>query len=107
MTPFIQAAGKADLRSLKLGCGNPAAGRKILRERKAAGRAPGDKEPSDKQSEPAMCCQIPPCHDFRPIRAKPADGSGLATRAWASFAAGVVLLSLSLASAIWLAARLA
>ncbi|MBI5320902.1 hypothetical protein [Bradyrhizobium sp.] len=54
-----------------------------------------------------MCCQIPPCHDFHPIRTKPVDGSGPTTRAWASFAAGVVLLSLSLASAIWLAARLA
>lgn len=95
------------MRSLKLGHGNPGAGRKILRERKAAGRAPGDKEPPDNPSESAMCCQIPPCHDFHPIRTKPVDGSGPTTRAWASFAAGVVLLSLSLASAIWLAARLA
>jgi len=54
-----------------------------------------------------MCCQIPPYHDLRPARTGPADGSGLLNGIWASFAAGVVLLLLSLASALWLASRLA
>lgn len=54
-----------------------------------------------------MCCQIPSYHDLRPARPEPVGGSGLVIGIWASFAAGVVLLSLSLASALWLASRLA
>jgi hypothetical protein len=53
-----------------------------------------------------MCCQIPPYHDLRPDR-KSAGDDGHLNRIWTSFVAGVVLLSLSLASAIWLAAFLA
>jgi len=54
-----------------------------------------------------MCCQIPPCEDPRPRRTNSVGDENLAMRVWASFVTGVVLLSLSLASAIWLAARLA
>lgn len=54
-----------------------------------------------------MCCQIPPCEDLRPRRTNSVGEKELAMRVWATFVAGVVLLSLSLASAIWLAARLA
>lgn len=54
-----------------------------------------------------MCCQIPPYEDLRPRRTKSEGEKHLEMRAWASFATGIVLLSLSLASAIWLAAHLA
>jgi hypothetical protein len=54
-----------------------------------------------------MCCQIPLHEDVRPRRTKSVGENHLAVRVWASFAAGVVLLSLSLASAVWIAARLA
>jgi 5-enolpyruvylshikimate-3-phosphate synthase len=53
-----------------------------------------------------MCCQIPPYGDLRPTQTNSVDDHRLAMWAWASFATGVVLLSLSLASAIWLASRL-
>jgi hypothetical protein len=52
------------------------------------------------------CCQIPPRDDIRPDR-KAADDDIRVGRIWASFAAGVVLLSMSLASAVWLVSRLA
>jgi hypothetical protein len=51
------------------------------------------------------CCQIPPCHDVRPDQ-KAADDDIRVSRIWASFAAGIVLLSMSLAGAVWLASRL-
>ena len=54
-----------------------------------------------------MCCQIPPFHDFRPIRTRSVGDRSLEIRAWASFVAGVALLSLALASAVWLVLRLA
>ena len=54
-----------------------------------------------------MCCQIPPYEELRPSRTESVGEKHLEVRVWASFAAGVVLLSLSLASAIWLVARLA
>jgi hypothetical protein len=54
-----------------------------------------------------MCCQIPPYEDLRPRRTKSVAEQHLEVRAWASFAAGIVLLSLSLASAAWIAARFA
>jgi len=54
-----------------------------------------------------MCCQIPPYDDLRLHRTGSIDDKRLVIRAWASFVAGVVLLSASLASAIWLATRLA
>jgi hypothetical protein len=78
-----------------------------LRSRKAAGAASGKKKRYRQPPEPAMCCQIPPYHDLRPARTGPVGGSGLVIGIWASFAAGVVLLSLSLASAVWLVSRLA
>jgi len=53
-----------------------------------------------------MCCQIPPYHELRPDRKSAVDDGSL-NRIWASFVAGVVLLSMSLAGAIWLATRLA
>ena len=43
-----------------------------------------------------MCCQIPPCDDLRPRRTNAVGEKDLAMRVWATFAAGVVLLSLAL-----------
>lgn len=78
-----------------------------MRSRKAGVAFPGDTGTINDQAEPAMCCcQIPPCHDFRPTP-KAVDEDMRVSRIWTSFAAGVVLLSMSLASAVWLASRLA
>jgi hypothetical protein len=64
-------------------------------------------KPINDHAEPAMCCcPIPPCHDFR-AAPRAADEDIRVSRIWASFAAGVVLLSMSLAGAVWLASRLA
>jgi hypothetical protein len=43
---------------------------------------------------------------LRSARDRPADDGRRVFQLWASFATGVALLSLSLASAIWLAVRL-
>ncbi|MCP4616989.1 MAG: hypothetical protein GY844_11185 [Bradyrhizobium sp.] len=53
-----------------------------------------------------MCCHIPPYLDdpIRPDRL--ADGNDLVGQKWMSLFGGVAFLSLSLASAIWLAVRL-
>ncbi len=53
-----------------------------------------------------MCCHIPPYEDLGPRRTGSVGEKHPAARIWASFVAGVVLLSMSLASAVWLAARL-
>ena len=48
------------------------------------------------------CCQIPPCHDPRSGRRETAETRAPAWM-WASFAAGIAFLSLSLTTAIMLA----
>jgi hypothetical protein len=53
-----------------------------------------------------MCCHIPPYHDDRFSPAKPTGGNHAVERMWVSLFGGVALLSLSLASAVWLASRL-
>ena len=79
---------------------------KILALAQGGRTGPGQYADIDNGQKLTMCCcQIPPCRDFRPL-SEPVDDR-LVTRAWASFLAGVVLLSLALASAIWLAAQLA
>jgi hypothetical protein len=78
-----------------------------LRWRKAAGEVSGDKDAIDDQAERAMCCQIPPYRDFRPDQTKSTDDNNQVTQSGARFFAGVVLLSASMASAAWLAFRLA
>jgi hypothetical protein len=79
-----------------------------LRSRKETDAASGDRGGIDDHVEQAMCCcQIPPYHDVRPARTKPADDNGFVVKIWASFVTGIALLSLSLASAAWLASWLA
>jgi hypothetical protein len=75
-----------------------------LRSRKVAKAVSGDKTISTiKQGRPAMCCcQIPLHEDVRTSRRETA-GSGASTWTWACFVAGVALLSLSLATGIWVA----
>jgi hypothetical protein len=51
------------------------------------------------------CCQIPPYHDPRPSR-REAAGTGAPAWMWASLAAGIAFLSLSLTTAIMLAITL-
>jgi len=51
-----------------------------------------------------MCCHIPPYHDDACSPAKPTGDA--VERMWASLFSGVALLSLSLASAIWLVSRI-
>jgi hypothetical protein len=53
-----------------------------------------------------MCCHIPPHHDRPFSPARPADGNHPVERMWVSLFGGIAFLSLSLASAIWLASRL-
>ena len=71
------------------------------------GRARAIKGMIDDHVASVMCCHIPPYHDFRSERPKSQEDDGAIVRIWASFVAGIVLLSLSLVSAIWLASRLA
>ena len=52
-----------------------------------------------------ICCQIPHSDDLRISRRETADTSA-STWMWACFVAGVAFLSLSLATGIWLAAKL-
>jgi len=75
-----------------------------LRSRKVAKAVLGDKTISTiKQGRPAMCCcRIPPYEDVSTGRRETA-GSRASTWMWASFVAGVALLSLSLATGIWVA----
>ncbi len=47
------------------------------------------------------CCQMPPCRDLRTGQ-REAAGTGTPAWMWASFAAGIALLSLSLTTAIML-----
>ena len=53
----------------------------------------------------SICCQIP---HYDILRTSPREtaGTGASTWMWACFVAGVALLSLSLATGIWLAAKL-
>ena len=53
----------------------------------------------------SICCQIPHFDDLRTSRCETADTSA-STWMWACFVAGVVCLSLSLATGIWLAVKL-
>ena len=78
-----------------------------LRSAQGEGRARAIKGMIDDHVASVMCCQIPPYHDSRSERPKSQEDDGAIVRIWASFVAGIVLLSLSLVSAIWLASRLA
>jgi hypothetical protein len=82
----------------------PGIASKTLRLRKVAKAVSGDKTISTiEQGRPAMCCcQIPPYDDFRTSRCETAGSSG-STWMSACFVAGVTLLSLSLATGIWIA----
>jgi hypothetical protein len=78
----------------------------ILSLRKTPATTSRDKGVSTQRKSGTMCCcQIPP-YDFRSDRTRSAGDGGIVVRAWASLLAGAVLLSASLASAIWLAVRL-
>ena len=77
-----------------------------MRSRKAATVASRDKDSIEHGTERAMCCcQIPPYHDPRPSR-REAAGTGAPAWMWASLAAGIAFLSLSLTTAIMLAITL-
>lgn len=70
-----------------------------LRSRKDNGGLPGDRS--------TMCCQIPPHYDSSAARVQPIDDDSVVVRIWAGFVTGIVLVSLSLLSAVWLASRFA
>lgn len=53
-----------------------------------------------------ICCQLPHVGEVGPSRNETAGSDALAW-IWACFAAGVVFLSLSLATAVWIAVRFA
>jgi len=78
-----------------------------LRSRKDTGAVSRDKTISTiKQKAGAMCCcQIPPYDDIHTSRCETV-GSSAPTWMRACFVAGVALLSLSLATGIWVAATL-
>ena len=70
-----------------------------LRSRKDNGGLPGDTG--------VMCCQIPPHYDSSAARVQSIDDDSVVVRIWAGFVTGIVLASLSLLSAVWLASRFA